>query len=117
MPKRVPLVSLTLVRDKKRISVPPNTVFDFSAEELKAITEQEKSAGKEGQWLRKPVNEDPLPTTSVQQSATSTTTTTTTAGTGNSPAAAAADATKNAAKTPEAGKAPATAGKPGDGDL
>lgn len=53
MPKLVPTIAVTVVRDGKRKTVEPNKkAFDFTADEVKSVTAVHPTA------FRKPVNED-----------------------------------------------------------
>lgn len=87
MPKLVPTIGVTVIRDDKRITPKIGKAFNFTADEVAAVTKQMPTA------FRKPVNEDDTP---VEQTATDAT-----APDGN----AAATATK----TPKVGKKKAAA--------
>jgi hypothetical protein len=53
MPKRVPTIAITVIRDGKRVTPEPNKkAFDFTKEEIESISKQMPSA------FRKPVNEE-----------------------------------------------------------
>ncbi len=51
MPKRVPTVSVIVIREGKRVSPPLNKGFNFTDDEITAINKAQPGA------LRKPVNE------------------------------------------------------------
>lgn len=54
MPKLIALAAITLVRDNERVTVKPNQLFDFTADEVKDIRKGESA---EVRLLRAPVNE------------------------------------------------------------
>lgn len=57
MPKRIPLGSIGVTRDKKTVYPKVGEPFDFTAEEVAQINALEKKSGNK--LFRKPVNEDP----------------------------------------------------------
>lgn len=58
MPKLIALAAITLVRDNERVTVKPNQLFDFTADEVKDIRKGESA---EVRLLRAPVNESAEP--------------------------------------------------------
>jgi len=101
MPKLVPTVAVTVVRDGKRVTPPIGKAFDFNADEVKAVTAQMPSA------FRKPVNEsaepatDPVTTPEQRGDATATDNPQTSAKTARRKAAQ-ADSTSKAATASDA---------------